>query len=146
MCAWASTTYEARQAVIIAVGSQAAMPPIPGLAEAKPWTNREVTTAQSIPSRLAILGGSAVGVEMAQAYSSLGAKVALIEAEQRLLPREEPFAGEELRDALLERGVEIHLGAKAKAVHETIEVSPSPWTTVSASKPRRSSSRWGAIH
>jgi pyruvate/2-oxoglutarate dehydrogenase complex dihydrolipoamide dehydrogenase (E3) component len=109
-------TYEARQAVVIAVGSQAAMPPIQGLAEAKPWTNREVTTAQSIPSRLAILGGSAVGVEMAQAYSSLGARVTLIEAEQRLLPREEPFAGDELRDALLERGVEIHLGAKAKAV------------------------------
>jgi pyruvate/2-oxoglutarate dehydrogenase complex dihydrolipoamide dehydrogenase (E3) component len=110
-------TYEARQAVVIAVGSQAAMPPIPGLAEANPWTNREVTTAQSIPSRLAILGGSAVGVEMAQAYNSLGANVALIEAEQRLLPREEPFAGEELREALLERGVEIHLGAKANAVH-----------------------------
>ncbi|MFZ1926892.1 MAG: NAD(P)/FAD-dependent oxidoreductase [Solirubrobacteraceae bacterium] len=109
--------YEARQAVVIAVGSQAAMPPIPGLAEAKPWTNREATTAQSIPSRLAILGGSAVGVEMAQAYSSLGAKVALIEAEQRLLPREEPFAGEELHSALLERDVEIHLGAKAKTVH-----------------------------
>src|ERR1700729_2589539 len=109
-------TYEARQAVVIAVGSHAAMPPIPGLAYAKPWTNREVTTSQHIPSRLAILGGSAVGVEMAQAYSSLGAKVELIEAEQRLLPREEPFAGEELRAALLERGVEIHLGAKAKAV------------------------------
>jgi pyruvate/2-oxoglutarate dehydrogenase complex dihydrolipoamide dehydrogenase (E3) component len=109
-------TYEARQAVAIAVGSQAAMPPIPGLTEAKPWTNRELTTAQDIPSRLAILGGSAVGVEMAQAYSSLGAKVALIEAEDRLLPREEPFAGEELRTALLERGVEVHLGAKAKAV------------------------------
>jgi dihydrolipoamide dehydrogenase len=109
-------TYEARQAVVIAAGSHAAMPPIPGLAEAKPWTNREVTTAQSIPSRLAILGGSAVGVEMAQAYSSLGAKVVLIEAEQRLLPREEPFTGEQLRAALLERGVEIHLGAKATAV------------------------------
>ncbi|HEV7937343.1 MAG TPA: NAD(P)/FAD-dependent oxidoreductase [Solirubrobacteraceae bacterium] len=110
-------TYEARQAVVIAVGSQAAMPPIPGLAEAKPWTNREVTTAQSVPSRLAMLGGSAVGVEMAQAYSSLGAQVTLIEAERRLLPREEPFAGEELRDALLECGVEIHLGTKANAVH-----------------------------
>jgi len=110
-------TYEARQAVIIAVGSQAAMPPIPGLTEAKPWTNREVTTAQDIARSLAILGGSAVGVEMAQAYSSLGAKVKLVEAEQRLLPREEPFAGEELRSALLECGVEIHLGSKAKAVH-----------------------------
>jgi pyruvate/2-oxoglutarate dehydrogenase complex dihydrolipoamide dehydrogenase (E3) component len=110
-------TYEARQAVVIAVGSHAAMPSITGLAEAKPWTNREVTTAQNIPSSLVILGGSAVGVEMAQAYSSLGAKVSLVEAEDRLLPREEPFVGEELRDALLERGVEIHLGAKAKAVH-----------------------------
>ncbi|HEY3971104.1 MAG TPA: NAD(P)/FAD-dependent oxidoreductase, partial [Solirubrobacteraceae bacterium] len=109
--------YEARQAVVIAVGSQAAMPPIPGLGEAKPWTNREVTTAQEVPRSLAILGGSAVGVEMAQAYSSLGAKVKLIEAEQRLLPREEPFAGEELHSALLERGVEIRLGSKAKAVH-----------------------------
>jgi pyruvate/2-oxoglutarate dehydrogenase complex dihydrolipoamide dehydrogenase (E3) component len=110
-------TYEARKAVVIAVGSKAAVPAIPGLAEAKPWTNREVTTAHDVPGSLAILGGSAVGVEMAQAYSSLGAKVTLVEAEQRLLSREEPFAGDELRDALLERGVEIHLGAKAKAVH-----------------------------
>ncbi len=110
-------TYKARKAVVIAVGSQAAIPPIQGLADAKPWTNREVTTAHDVPGSLAILGGSAVGVEMAQAYSSLGAKVTLIEAEQRLLPREEPFAGAELRDALLERDVEVHLGAKATAVH-----------------------------
>ncbi len=109
--------YEARLAVVIAVGSCAAMPPIPGLADAKPWTNREATTAQEIPSRLAILGGSAVGVEMAQAYSSLGSKVSLIEADKRLLPREEPFAGQELRDSLLARDVEVHVGVSAKAVH-----------------------------
>ena len=109
--------YEARQAVVIAVGSRAAIPPIPGLADAKPWTNREITTAQDIPGRLVILGGSAVGVEMAQAYSSLGSKVSLIEADGRLLPHEEPFAGEELRNALLEREVEVHLGVSAKAVH-----------------------------
>jgi pyruvate/2-oxoglutarate dehydrogenase complex dihydrolipoamide dehydrogenase (E3) component len=112
---------EARQAVVLAVGSRAAMPPIPGLAGAKPWTNREATTTQGIPSRLAILGGSAVGTEMAQAYSSLGAKVALIEAEERLLSREEPFASKELCDALVERGVKIHLGAKAKAVQRDDE-------------------------
>jgi pyruvate/2-oxoglutarate dehydrogenase complex dihydrolipoamide dehydrogenase (E3) component len=108
--------YDARQAVVLAVGSRAAMPPIPGLSDAKPWTNREVTTAQDIPSRLVILGGSAVGAEMAQAYSSLGSKVVLIEAEDRLLPREEPFASAELRDALLEHEVEIHLGTSAKSV------------------------------
>jgi pyruvate/2-oxoglutarate dehydrogenase complex dihydrolipoamide dehydrogenase (E3) component len=113
--------YEARRAVALAVGSRAEMPPIPGLADAKPWTNQEVTTAQEIPRRLAILGGSAVGAEMAQAYSSLGAKVALIEADERLLPREEPFAGEELRESLLERDVKIHLGASAKAVHRDEE-------------------------
>jgi dihydrolipoamide dehydrogenase len=109
--------YEARRAVVIAVGSCAAMPPIPGLAEAEPWTNREVTTAQDIPSRLVVLGGSAVGVEMAQAYSSLGSEVSIVEAEGRLVPREEPFAGEELRDAFLEREVEVHVGVGAKAVH-----------------------------
>lgn len=109
--------YEARQAVVVAVGSRAAIPPIPGLAEAEPWTNREVTTAQDIPSSLAVLGGSAVGVEMAQAYSSLGSKVSLVESEERLLPREEPFAGEELRDALLEHEVEVHTGVSATAVN-----------------------------
>lgn len=118
--------YEARRAVVLATGSHTAMPPIPGLAEAKPWTNQEVTTTHAIPMSLAILGGSAVGVEMAQAYSSLGARVSLIEADERLLPREEPFAGEELRDALAERKVEIHLGASAKTVrrdHENVTVT-----------------------
>ena len=109
--------YEARRAVVIAVGSRAAMPPISGLLEAKPWTSREITTAQEIPGSLVILGGSAVGVEMAQAYSSLGCKVCLIEAEGRLLPREEPFAGEELRDALQERDVDVHVGVGAEEVH-----------------------------
>lgn len=109
--------YEARQAVVIAVGSRAAMPPIPGLVNAKPWTNREATTAQDVPGRLVVLGGSAVGVEMAQAYSSLGSRVSLVEADGRLLPREEPFAGEELRNAFLQREMGVHLGVSAKAVH-----------------------------
>jgi pyruvate/2-oxoglutarate dehydrogenase complex dihydrolipoamide dehydrogenase (E3) component len=108
--------YEARLAVVIAVGSRAVMPPIRGLADARPWTNREVTTAQEIPARLIVLGGGPVGVEMAQAYRSLGSKVMLVEAEARLLPREEPFAGAELRDALLERGVDVHVGVRAQAV------------------------------
>ncbi len=108
--------YEARLAVVVAVGSGAALPPIPGLADARPWTNREVTTAHEIPGRLIVLGGGPVGVEMAQAYRSLGSKVTLVEAEARLLPREEPFAGAELRDALVERGVDVHVGVRAQAV------------------------------
>jgi len=106
----------ARRAVVIATGSAPALPPIPGLAEARPWTNREATTASTIPGRLLVLGGGVVGVEMAQAYAALGSRVTVIEAAERLLPREEPFAGEELRQALAGRGVEVRTGVRAAAV------------------------------
>ncbi len=107
---------EARRAVVVATGSSAAMPPIPGLAEAAPWTNREVTTASAIPRRLLVLGGGFVGVEMAQAYAALGASVAIVEALPRLIAREEEFASIEVEDGLRAAGVEVHLGAKATAV------------------------------
>jgi pyruvate/2-oxoglutarate dehydrogenase complex dihydrolipoamide dehydrogenase (E3) component len=106
----------ARRAVVIATGSAAALPPIPGLAETPPWTNREATTASTIPGRLLVLGGGVVGVEMAQAYATLGSRVTVIEADERLLPREEPFAGEELRQALADRGVDVRTGVRAAAV------------------------------
>ena len=64
----------AKRAVIVATGSSAFIPPIDGLRDAEPWTNREVTTSKSVPGRLAILGGGVVGVEMAQAWSSLGSR------------------------------------------------------------------------
>lgn len=108
--------YIARQAVVIAVGSAAALPPIPGLADAAPWTNRELTTTERIPERLLILGGGVAGVEMADAFSSLGSKVTVIEAEERLIAREEPFASEELRQALRARGVDVRLGVHAEQV------------------------------
>ena len=106
----------ARQAVIVAVGSVASLPPIPGLAEAAPWTNREITLARRVPERLIVLGGGPAGVEMADAFTSLGAHVVLIEAQERLLAREEPYASEELRAALADRGVEIHLATGVERV------------------------------
>jgi dihydrolipoamide dehydrogenase len=109
-------TYEAGRAVVIATGSAAAMPPIPGLRDVKAWTNRDATTAKEVPESLLILGGGVVGVEMAAAWSSLGARIALVEALPRLLAREEPFAGDQVAAALRERGVEIHLATKATAV------------------------------
>jgi dihydrolipoamide dehydrogenase len=99
-----------------AVGSAAALPPIPGLEHAAPWTNREITTTKQIPARLVILGGGAAGVETADAFTSLGSKVTVIEAKQRLTPREEPFASAELRRALADRGVDIRLGVRAESV------------------------------
>jgi pyruvate/2-oxoglutarate dehydrogenase complex dihydrolipoamide dehydrogenase (E3) component len=106
----------ARRAVVLATGSGAALPPIPGLREARPWTNREVTTAKAIPSSLLVLGGGVVGVEMAQAYASLGAQVTLVEAQQRLISGEEEFASEQVREGLLVLGVTVKLGVKATAV------------------------------
>ncbi len=106
----------ARDAVVIAVGSGALLPPIPGLAEASTWSNREITTAREAPRRLLVLGGGVVGVEMAQAWSSLGSEVTVIEALDRLLAREEPFAGEQVRDALEQRGVRVHTGTRAVGV------------------------------
>jgi pyruvate/2-oxoglutarate dehydrogenase complex dihydrolipoamide dehydrogenase (E3) component len=106
----------ARDAVVIAVGTGALIPPIPGLADARAWSNREVTTAREVPARLVVLGGGVVGVEMAQAWASLGSQVTVIEAMERLVPREEPFVGEQLREALEQSGVRVHTGVRANAV------------------------------
>jgi pyruvate/2-oxoglutarate dehydrogenase complex dihydrolipoamide dehydrogenase (E3) component len=106
----------ARRAVVIAVGSGAAMPPLAGLEELAPWTNREGTIAKRVPERLTILGGGVVGCELAQAWSSLGSEIVLVEALPRLLAGEEPVAGERLADSLRARGVDVRLGAKAVAV------------------------------
>ncbi len=108
--------YEARSAVVVAVGSAAKVPPIPGLADARPWTNREVTTARAIPAGLIVLGGGAVGVEMAQAYSDLGARVTIVEALDRLVSGEEAFVAEQLGAAFRELGIDIRLGVKAASV------------------------------
>lgn len=88
---------EAREAVVIAVGSGSAPAPIVGLADVESWTNREVTTMSEIPSRLIVLGGGVVGVEMAQAWRSLGSAVVIVKLFDRLLAREEPFVARSSR-------------------------------------------------
>ena len=77
----------AREAVVVATGTGAAIPSIPGLVDVAPWTNREATTAAAAPGRLHVLGGGVVGVELAQAWASLGSAVTLVEAAPRILPR-----------------------------------------------------------
>ena len=103
----------ARRAVVIATGSGAAMPPIPGLKEARPWGNREATTAKEPPESLVILGGGVVGVELAQAWASLGTRVTVVEGLSRLISREEPFACEQVEAALREAGVDVRRGSRA---------------------------------
>lgn len=107
----------ARRAVVLATGTSAAVPPIPGLAEARPWDNRDVTAAKDVPRRLVVLGGGAIGLEMAQAFRRLGSEqVTVIEAGPRLLGREEPFAGEEVRAALVAEGIDVRVGVAVSGV------------------------------
>jgi pyruvate/2-oxoglutarate dehydrogenase complex dihydrolipoamide dehydrogenase (E3) component len=113
----------ARRAVVVATGSDAAIPPIDGLRDAEPWTNREITTTKSVPARLLILGGGVVGVEMAQAFASFGSSVTLVEGGERILAREEPFAAQQVHESLEGRGVTIITGAKATAVHRNGQVT-----------------------
>jgi pyruvate/2-oxoglutarate dehydrogenase complex dihydrolipoamide dehydrogenase (E3) component len=112
-----SEELEARRAVFLAGGTLPAMPPIEGLdAIDDAWTNRESTTASRIPESMVIMGGGVVGVEMAQAYRSLGAEVTLVEGERKLLPREEWFACEQVTESLERQGVDVRPGQLAKAV------------------------------
>src|SRR3954447_22088455 len=101
----------ARKAVVVATGTVPLIPPIPGLADAAPWDNRSATGAKEVPRRLLVLGGGAVGVELAQAFRRLGSdEVTVVEGGERLLGREEPFAGDEVRAAFEAEAIRVHTG------------------------------------
>jgi dihydrolipoamide dehydrogenase len=107
----------ARRGVVVATGSGAAMPPIEGLDSVPAWNNRDATTAKRVPGSMLVLGGGPVGAELAQAWSTLGTKVTLIEGEPRLLPREEPFAGEQVATSLRDAyGIDVRTGVLARRI------------------------------
>jgi pyruvate/2-oxoglutarate dehydrogenase complex dihydrolipoamide dehydrogenase (E3) component len=100
--------------VVLATGADPIVPPVPGLSGLGGiWTNREVTGMKAVPLRLLVLGGGAVGVEMAQAVRRLGGEVALVEHSARVLPREAAPLGEALGEVLRADGIELHLGVSA---------------------------------
>ena len=107
--------YTARH-VVVATGSDAVIPPVPGLRELdNVWTNREVTGMKTVPRRLLILGGGPVGAEMSQAVRRLGGEVALVEGSSHVLAREPVPLGEALGEVLRADGAELHLGVHATA-------------------------------
>ena len=110
------TELTARQAVVIATGSDAAVPPVPGLAGSSPWTSRDATSAKAVPRRLAVLGGGVVGCEMAQAWGALGSQVTVIEPGEHLLSGHEPFAGRMVAAAMTASGINVLTDRKASAV------------------------------
>jgi pyruvate/2-oxoglutarate dehydrogenase complex dihydrolipoamide dehydrogenase (E3) component len=107
----------ARLAIVVATGSGAAMPPIDGLDSVEAWNNRQGTTAKHVPASMIVLGGGPVGSELSQAWSSLGTEVTLVEGNEQLLSREEPFAGEEVAESLRENfGVDVRTGVQAERI------------------------------
>ena len=108
--------YVATKALVIANGGTAAIPPIPGLDQVEYWTNRQAAAPRERPDSLIVLGGGAVGVELAQAFARLGSKVTVIEAGSTFLGLEEPEAGMALRPHLEEEGITILLGDAAERV------------------------------
>jgi dihydrolipoamide dehydrogenase len=125
----------ARHAVVLATGTSAAMPPIPGLATARPWTSREAASASAVPERLAIVGGGVVGTEMATAYAALGSTVTLI-ARDGVLPNVEDYAAAFVIDALRTSGVQVLLGGSPTSVERnpdgTVSIALADGTRVDA--------------
>ena len=106
----------ARKAVVVATGSSSAVPPIDGLRDIHIWDNRDITSAKEVPPRLLVLGGGAVGVEMAQVWRSFGSQeVTVVEAMDRVLPMEEAFVGTELKAALEAQGISVITGVRMVA-------------------------------
>jgi pyruvate/2-oxoglutarate dehydrogenase complex dihydrolipoamide dehydrogenase (E3) component len=119
------TTIRASRAVVVATGTRAQMPPIEGLDRIHVWDNRDVTTAKEVPRRLLVIGGGAVGVELAQAWHWLGSEeVTIVELFEHLLIREEPFAGDELRKALERQGVTVFTEAETTRLERAAPDAP----------------------
>ncbi len=108
--------YAARRGVVLATGTRPAVPPIDGLADTPFWTNRQAIEAEQPPASLVVLGGGAIGVELAQVFARFGSQVAVVEAADRLLPLEEPESGALLAQVLTREGLTVRTGAAATSV------------------------------
>jgi pyruvate/2-oxoglutarate dehydrogenase complex dihydrolipoamide dehydrogenase (E3) component len=115
-------TYHASRAVVIAAGTHASIPAIDGLAGTPFWTNREAIATTEIPDSLIVMGGGAIGAELAQAFARFGSTVTIVEGADRILPPEEPEASQIVADVLSAEGLTIHTGQFAsKVTHDGSE-------------------------
>lgn len=112
------TTYTARIGVVVAAGTNPAVPPIPGLADVDYWTNRQAMQVETLPHSLVVLGSGAIGAELAEVFARFGVQVSIVEALDRLMPREEPEVGELMREVFESEGISVHVGAMATQVAE----------------------------
>ena len=103
-------TYVASKGVVLNTGTTAAVPPIPGLADTPFWTNREALKAEQAPASLIVIGGGAIGLELAQAYSRFDTDVTVLEVAPRILAPEEPESSELLAKVFESEGIGVHAG------------------------------------
>ncbi|MCD9145815.1 dihydrolipoyl dehydrogenase family protein [Streptomyces albireticuli] len=108
--------FQARLGVVLATGTKPSVPPVPGLAGVPFWTNRDAIAAKEPPRSLTVLGGGAIGLELAQVFARFGTHVEVVEAMDGLLPAEEPEAGELLMKVLRRDGVVVRTAARATGV------------------------------
>ena len=108
--------YLANRAVVIATGTTAAAPPIPGLADTPYWTNRQAIEVEQLPASMIVLGGGAIGAELAQVFARFGVAITIVEGADRLLPLEEPAAGELLAAVFRAEDIDVVTGIAATRV------------------------------
>ncbi|MGH3188384.1 MAG: dihydrolipoyl dehydrogenase family protein [Streptosporangiaceae bacterium] len=108
--------FRARRGIVIAAGTEPAVPPIKGLRDAPYWTNRDIVRAEEVPRSLIVLGGGAIGAEFAQVFARFGTEVTVVEAQPRLLPLEEPEAGELIGRVFTAEGITVRVNAAAERI------------------------------
>ena len=106
----------ARRGIVVATGTKPAVPPIPGLAGTPFWTNHEAIETELVPGSMVVLGGGAIGAELAQVFARFGSRVSIAEGAGRLLPLEEPEAGDLLAGVFGREGIAVHTGHQAAGV------------------------------
>jgi pyruvate/2-oxoglutarate dehydrogenase complex dihydrolipoamide dehydrogenase (E3) component len=108
--------FTARRALVLATGTTPTVPPISGIEQIDYWTNREAIRVKELPPSLIVLGGGAIGCELAQAFARFGVEVTVIEALDRLLATETPDAGRLVQTVFEREGIAVTLGAQAERI------------------------------
>ncbi|WP_406077719.1 dihydrolipoyl dehydrogenase family protein [Micromonospora sp. NBC_00858] len=108
--------FQARHGIVLGTGTRPSAPPIAGLADTPYWTNHQAIEVEQLPESLLVLGGGAIGLELAQVFARFGVRITVVEALDRVLALEEPEASEVAAAALRADGVEIHTGVRAERV------------------------------
>ncbi len=110
------TTYDASRGVVLNTGTEPALPPVDGLADTPYWTNRDVVRLTALPASLVVVGGGAIGCELAQVFARFGVEVTVVEVAERLLANEEPEAAKMVADAFAVDGIQVRTGVRIGSV------------------------------